>query len=277
MHTLAHAATHTNRLRQARERCGLTANDLARLANVPVETVEGIERERYTPSLGVAVRLAQAVGAPVERLFRTSDAAVMPAAPPARVFEADERAHSATSRTAYIIFLTIIGVVLAVTPFEPSLAPAKVMTYLILAALIGAALVVAHRHGLLSPDARARWLVYCAAFVAVAAASASGDFGGNGVVAFLVAALLGGSTVALLVREGRISTPLPASWQGRLDDFVKNTTNHLTPLVRRATLHVQNRDFYHNLRAEVERWAQRARQARQTRQARHKVSGASSS
>lgn len=259
MQIQAHAAISTNWLRQARERRGLTANDLARLANVPIDTVEAIEREQYIPALGVAVRLAHAVDVPVEHVFPATEST--PAAPTARVFEAQERARSATSRTAYITFLTLIGVALAVTPFEPSLAPAKVMAYLLLAGLIGVALVVAHRYGLLSPVARARWAVYCAAFTTVAATSASGDFGGNGAVAFLTVALLGGAAVTLLVREGRIPTPLPAPWQVRLDEFVKKATNYLTPLLHRATLYVSDRDISHNLRAEVERWRQRARQA----------------
>lgn len=265
MQTQAHPSLTTNRLRHERERRELSVSDLARLANVPTEMIVSIEGSRYTPSLHLAVRLSRALGTPVERLFGPSVNAVPETPiPPVRVFEAHERARTATARVAYVIFLSVIAALVAVTPFEPSLAPAKVVVYAMIAALIVVSVVVAQRHALLSPAAHARWVAFCGGFFVFAATSAGGDLGGNRIVSLLVAATMAGLTVAILVRERYIPTPLLPAWQARLDAFIADVTTRVTARTHSATLPVSGRDILHNLGTEVARWVQRVRQGRRT-------------
>lgn len=83
----------TNRLREARQQSGLSQTELAQRAAVTRQTVSGLESGGGTPTLAVALRLAQVLGCGVDDLFwlpppaPTVEAEVLPAAatlPPTR-------------------------------------------------------------------------------------------------------------------------------------------------------------------------------------------------
>jgi putative transcriptional regulator len=48
---------------------GLSQQDLARAMDVSRQTINSIEKERYTPSLPLAIALAHYFGKPVEEVF----------------------------------------------------------------------------------------------------------------------------------------------------------------------------------------------------------------
>jgi transcriptional regulator with XRE-family HTH domain len=54
-------------LRKLRERAGLSRAELARRAGLPASTLRGWEGNRGFPALPAALRLAEAMGVPVER------------------------------------------------------------------------------------------------------------------------------------------------------------------------------------------------------------------
>jgi transcriptional regulator with XRE-family HTH domain len=54
-------------LRRLREAAGLSRAELARRANVPASTLRGWEGDRGFPTFPAALRLAAALGVPVER------------------------------------------------------------------------------------------------------------------------------------------------------------------------------------------------------------------
>lgn len=58
-----------NALRTYRERRELTQDDLASLTDVPRQTINAIERERYDPSLELALKLAIEFDCQFEDLF----------------------------------------------------------------------------------------------------------------------------------------------------------------------------------------------------------------
>jgi len=58
-----------NQLRATRTRLGLSQQDLATAAGVTRQSIGGIEAGLYAPSVSVALRLARALGCPVEELF----------------------------------------------------------------------------------------------------------------------------------------------------------------------------------------------------------------
>jgi DNA-binding XRE family transcriptional regulator len=60
-----------NRLRDSRERAGLSQAELAARAGVSRQTVGAVEAGRHAPSVDTALRLARAVGATVEQVFGT--------------------------------------------------------------------------------------------------------------------------------------------------------------------------------------------------------------
>lgn len=66
-----------NRVRELRAgHAGMTQQGLADAVGVSRQTVNAIESGRYSPSLEVALKIARALGEPVERVFRlSSDAA----------------------------------------------------------------------------------------------------------------------------------------------------------------------------------------------------------
>ena len=58
-----------NRVREFRDALGLTQGELARAARVSRQSVNSIERGRYTPSLPLALRLAAIFDCSVDELF----------------------------------------------------------------------------------------------------------------------------------------------------------------------------------------------------------------
>jgi len=59
----------SNNLRAERERLGWTQAELAERIGVSRKTVNTIENDVFTPSTVVALKLARALGRPVEALF----------------------------------------------------------------------------------------------------------------------------------------------------------------------------------------------------------------
>ena len=62
-----------NRVREFRERAGLTQEDLARAVGVSRQSVNSIERERYTPSLPLALKFARMFGCSTDELFELEE------------------------------------------------------------------------------------------------------------------------------------------------------------------------------------------------------------
>jgi putative molybdopterin biosynthesis protein len=65
----------TNRVREFRQRRGMSQADLAAQAGVTRQTVSGIESGRYGPTVEVAKRLARALGCRLDDLFPMAEAA----------------------------------------------------------------------------------------------------------------------------------------------------------------------------------------------------------
>jgi putative transcriptional regulator len=59
----------TNRVRKAREACGWTQAQLAERIGVSRKTVNTVENGVFVPSTVIALKMARALGEPVERLF----------------------------------------------------------------------------------------------------------------------------------------------------------------------------------------------------------------
>jgi putative transcriptional regulator len=62
-----------NRVREERLRLGLTQADLASAVGVSRQSINSIERERYIPSLPLALRFARVFGCSVDELFQLED------------------------------------------------------------------------------------------------------------------------------------------------------------------------------------------------------------
>lgn len=61
----------TNRIRDLRERADrMTQQALAESVGVTRQTIIAIENDRYSPSLEVAFRIAEAFGVPLEEVFQ---------------------------------------------------------------------------------------------------------------------------------------------------------------------------------------------------------------
>lgn len=58
-----------NRVRELRERKGLTQEELARMVGVTRQTIIAIEKGKYDPSLRLAFKLAKVFGVRIEDLF----------------------------------------------------------------------------------------------------------------------------------------------------------------------------------------------------------------
>lgn len=56
-------------MRELREKAGLSQGQLADMVDVSRQTINSIEKERYTPSLPLALALARYFETPVEKLF----------------------------------------------------------------------------------------------------------------------------------------------------------------------------------------------------------------
>ena len=62
-----------SKVRQFRELKGLRQDDLAREVAVSRQTIIAVEKNGYTPSTELALRLARVLGASVEELFSLED------------------------------------------------------------------------------------------------------------------------------------------------------------------------------------------------------------
>lgn len=62
-----------SKVRQYRESKELRQDDLARSVSVSRQTIIALEKNGYTPSTELALRLARALGATVEELFSLED------------------------------------------------------------------------------------------------------------------------------------------------------------------------------------------------------------
>ena len=58
-----------NRIEDARSALGLTRQDLADKVGVHYQTIGYLEREEYSPSLVLALRISQALNTPIVELF----------------------------------------------------------------------------------------------------------------------------------------------------------------------------------------------------------------
>ncbi|CAN5165565.1 helix-turn-helix transcriptional regulator [soil metagenome] len=58
-----------NEIRELRTARGLSQEDLAKKMDVSRQTINSIEKERYTPSLPLALTLARFFAKPVEEIF----------------------------------------------------------------------------------------------------------------------------------------------------------------------------------------------------------------
>lgn len=63
-----------NRVREAREAKALTQAELAGLVGVSRKTINTVENAVFVPSTVIALKLARALGEPVERLFWLQEA-----------------------------------------------------------------------------------------------------------------------------------------------------------------------------------------------------------
>ena len=59
-----------NRLTELRARDGLNQTDLAKKAGVSRQTISLLERDEYTPSVVIALKIAQIFNESVENVFR---------------------------------------------------------------------------------------------------------------------------------------------------------------------------------------------------------------
>ena len=59
-----------NRLKELRARDGLNQTDLAKKAGVSRQTIILLERDEYTPSVVIALKIAQIFNESVENVFR---------------------------------------------------------------------------------------------------------------------------------------------------------------------------------------------------------------
>ena len=59
-----------NRLKELRARDGLNQTDLAKKSGVSRQTISLLERDEYTPSVVIALKIAQIFNESVENVFR---------------------------------------------------------------------------------------------------------------------------------------------------------------------------------------------------------------
>lgn len=62
-----------NEVRTLRTALGLSQQQLGEAMDVSRQTINSIEKERYTPSLPLAIALARYFGRPVEEIFHAND------------------------------------------------------------------------------------------------------------------------------------------------------------------------------------------------------------
>lgn len=71
---MAESSALRNTLKEHRARLGLTQADLAERIDVSRKTINTVENGIFVPSTVLALRLARALGVPVETLFQLPDA-----------------------------------------------------------------------------------------------------------------------------------------------------------------------------------------------------------
>jgi putative transcriptional regulator len=59
----------SNRVKELRSACGWTQEQLAKAVGVSRQSINSIERERYVPSLALALTFAQVFGCPTDQIF----------------------------------------------------------------------------------------------------------------------------------------------------------------------------------------------------------------
>jgi putative transcriptional regulator len=59
-----------NRVKELRAARGWTQEELARAVGVSRQSINSIERDRYVPSLELALTFAQVFGCPIDEIFR---------------------------------------------------------------------------------------------------------------------------------------------------------------------------------------------------------------
>ena len=62
-----------NRLKELRARDGLNQTDLAKMAGVSRQTISLLERDEYTPSIIIALKISQIFNETVESVFRLEE------------------------------------------------------------------------------------------------------------------------------------------------------------------------------------------------------------
>ena len=62
-----------NRLKELRARDGLNQIELAMLAGVSRQTISLLERDEYTPSIVIALKISHIFNEPVESVFRIEE------------------------------------------------------------------------------------------------------------------------------------------------------------------------------------------------------------
>jgi putative transcriptional regulator len=65
---MAHPRVNNN-LRDAREKLGITQENLAELVGLSRQSIISIERGRFIPSIETALKLSSALNIPIEKLF----------------------------------------------------------------------------------------------------------------------------------------------------------------------------------------------------------------
>lgn len=61
-----------NRVRELRNKLGLTQSQLGELLKVSRQTINAIENDRYDPSLPLAFSISEVLGAPIEKIFQNN-------------------------------------------------------------------------------------------------------------------------------------------------------------------------------------------------------------
>lgn len=63
----------SNQIKKYRLQRGLSQEDLSKMVGVSRQSINSIERGRYTPSLALALRFARLFGCPIEALFELEE------------------------------------------------------------------------------------------------------------------------------------------------------------------------------------------------------------
>ena len=67
------ASTIQNRVKELRTACGWTQEELAKAVGVSRQSINSIERDRYVPSLPLALTFARVFGCSTDKIFTLND------------------------------------------------------------------------------------------------------------------------------------------------------------------------------------------------------------